>query len=120
MLPRSVLARFEPTAIRRLLAPLVENACAYAHSRVTISLDAGSATATISVRDDGPGLDPAEHAQVFSPGARGGAKRNPAAPAGTGLGLALAQRLARSMGGEIEIRHCDGGALFEVRLPLRG
>ena len=63
----------------------------------------------------------AERAEVFSPGAgRGSAARNPSAPDGTGLGLPLAQRLARSMGGEIAVLDSEAGAVFEVRLPLRG
>lgn len=118
--PEPVRARVEPTAIRRLLTPLIENACAYARSRVTVSLAASAGVARIRIEDDGPGLDPDDRADVFSPGSRGSAERNPAAPDGTGLGLPLARRLARTMGGEIEIVPATGGAIFEVRLPLMG
>ena len=115
-----IQARFEPAAMRRLLAPLLENACAYARARIVVSVEAAGGAATIRIADDGPGLDPGERAEVFSPGGRGSAARNPAAPDGTGLGLPLAQRLARSMGGEIAVLDSEAGAVFEVRLPLRG
>jgi two-component system, OmpR family, sensor kinase len=116
-----MISAIEATSVRRLLAPVLENACAYARSSVTVSLSAGDAQAVIAVADDGPGLAAADdEATVFEPGKRGKAERNPAAPEGTGLGLSLARRLARALGGEIVSVSQPAGARFEIRLPLSG
>ena len=106
--------------MRRLLAALLENACAYARARIVVSVEAAGGAATIRIADDGPGLDPGERAEVFSPGGRGSARVTPRPLTGPGSGLPLAQRLARSMGGEIAVLDSEAGAVFEVRLPLRG
>jgi signal transduction histidine kinase len=71
----------------------------------------------VTVADDGPGVPEAVGAAVFEPGRR-------ADPAdghdGAGLGLALARRLARAAGGDIELAprtNGRGGAGFVVTLP---
>lgn len=115
-----MISAIEATSVRRLLAPLLENACAYAGTSVTVALAASGSEAVISISDDGPGLASDEIAAVFEPDKRGGAERNPAAPEGTGLGLSLARRLARALGGEITSVAQPTGTRFEVRLPLSG
>jgi signal transduction histidine kinase len=114
-----LVATAEATALRRLLMPLLENACAFARSAVELRLRSADGFAVVEVRDDGPGLAAADAELVFSPGWRGDGRRNPAAPAGTGLGLALARRLARALGGDVTAEP-GPGAGFEVRLPLSG
>ncbi len=69
------------------------------------------------VRDDGPGIAPADAARIFHPfhkSARDAADSKP----GVGLGLALSRRLARAMGGDLRLVDGAGpGACFELRLP---
>jgi signal transduction histidine kinase len=62
------------------------------------------------VTDDGPGVEPAVRDAVFEPGRRGSDDGH----LGAGLGLALARRLARAAGGDLQLT--SGGA-FEIRLP---
>jgi len=66
-----------------------------------------------SIADQGKGIGPADQERVFEKFERldnGG---------GAGLGLAIARRLARSMGGEISLVSAPGeGACFTVSLPL--
>lgn len=94
-------------AIQRILSPVIENACAYATSTVTITTTSDPKPA-ITVLDDGPGFDASELERIFEPGQRGSAPRRPAAGPGTGLGLTLSRRLARAIGGEVEARAAAG------------
>ena len=71
----------------------------------------------ISVSDTGPGIAPEDHAVIFEEFRQlkpsGNAKHE-----GTGLGLALAQRLARLHGGSMRVESAKGkGATFTVRFP---
>jgi len=116
----SIVSAVESPTLRRLLGPVLENACAYGSSQVTVGLEAEDGHAVVTVADDGPGLAPEEAEMVFEPGARGGADRNQSAPEGTGLGLSLARRLARALDGDFVSVAASTGARFEIRLPLRG
>jgi signal transduction histidine kinase len=109
-LPIGVDAEFA----ERILAPLLDNAVRYATSRVTVSAARTRGGVVIVVADDGPGV-PAETTElVFEPGRQGGSNGH----AGAGLGLALARRLARAVGGDITLdAAAPRGARFRVELP---
>ncbi|MFX8907074.1 ATP-binding protein, partial [Acinetobacter baumannii] len=70
------------------------------------------------VTDTGVGMDAATLARVFDPFVQGDdsvSRRH----GGPGLGLSIAQGLARTMGGQIEARSELGvGSSFTLRLPL--
>ena len=104
-------------ALQRVLAPIIENACAYARTKVAIRSEGGSEPA-ITVRDDGPGIDPSEAAAIFEPGRRGSAERNRASGPGTGLGLSLSRRLAQALGGDVKVTS-DAGQGARIRVSLR-
>ncbi len=105
----------DPDLIRQILAPLVENAQRYAASSVRIELSSRAGMAVATVRDDGPGVASELGPRVFLPGVRDPTH----SPDGAGLGLPLAQRLAHSCGGEIELGAGPGGC-FTVLLPAFG
>ncbi|MCX4759914.1 HAMP domain-containing histidine kinase [Streptomyces sp. NBC_01275] len=101
--------------LERIVSPLLANALRYARSGVTVRASRTPGGVRIDVCDDGPGVPPAFAEQLFQPGRR-------AEPddghGGAGLGLPLARRLARSVGGEVS--HDAGhtpGARFRVTLP---
>jgi signal transduction histidine kinase len=105
-------AEGEPDVLRRALAPLVANARQHARKQVTLELSAGEGRVRITVRDDGPGLDPGLGERAFDPGVRGPDETS----SGAGLGLPLARRLARSCGGDVLLGDGPGGS-FILELP---
>jgi len=69
----------------------------------------------VTVQDQGPGLSPAQQAQLFQPFNRLGAERSRIE--GTGLGLVITQGLVRQMGGQLQVNSEPGqGAAFTVSL----
>jgi CheY-like chemotaxis protein len=68
------------------------------------------------VSDEGAGIAPERQGGLFVPFARLGAEHT--GVEGTGLGLALSQRLAQAMGGTLLLeRSGPGGSVFAVDLP---
>jgi signal transduction histidine kinase len=76
---------------------------------VTLSASSVASGVTIEVSDDGAGVDPDLREALFAPGMSGSG--------GTGLGLGIARRVARSLGGEIELKDSGEGATFALVLP---
>jgi signal transduction histidine kinase len=103
----------EPALVRQALSPIVENARRHAATRVWIELGPCDGGLSLQVCDDGPGVDPAIAGSIFEPGARG-----PGPDGGAGLGLPLAQRLARSCGGDLRLVP-GSPTRFELTLPIR-
>ena len=106
--------------LRQILINLLSNAVKFtADGEVRLDFSTVDDRARFVVRDTGPGIDPADQRRVFDPFWQA---RQSAADraAGTGLGLAVSRRLARLMGGEIELQSTPGvGSSFIVDLPLR-
>lgn len=111
-----VRVRLEGEFVERILQPLLENACQYGRSRVEVTLVKSGTRALISVCDDGPGVTVDEQQKIFEPGVRGGSANGRSD--GSGLGLALALRVAQSAGGTISARPNGAGGQFIVDLPL--
>ena len=77
-------------------------------------LDFSARVSRISVIDNGPGIPPALRERVFQPFFT--TKRN-----GTGLGLALVQKIIVFHNGRITVAAAPhGGASFQLTLPLNG
>jgi two-component system sensor histidine kinase BaeS len=127
---RSITVELDAAAVRVLADPmrlaqvidnLVGNALRYGRDggTVMLRLRAEGRQGVLSVRDDGPGLDPAEAARVFDRFYRADGSRSRAA-GGSGLGLAIAKTLVEAMGGAISVASQGHGlgSTFTVRLPL--
>jgi signal transduction histidine kinase len=99
--------------LTRMVQPLIHNACRYARSTVSVEVKRNGRSARVDVDDDGPGIGPEEANLIFEPGRRGAAAQG---AEGAGLGLALARRLARSVGGDVTVVPGRGGH-FSLRLP---
>ena len=107
--------------LRQALSNLCRNAleaCTQAGvvPQVTVKggLDHGQGTLRISVTDNGPGVDPAVAPTMFRPFFTTKAR-------GTGLGLALVQKIVVTHNGRVSAGNVDGGgARLVVTLPLAG
>jgi signal transduction histidine kinase len=96
-----------------MLGNLLDNACKWAHSRVAISSSLDDAGLSISVDDDGPGLDPSLRAQVLQRGVRADQQTR-----GSGLGLAIVSDLAELYGGSVTLEVSPlGGTRARLQLP---
>lgn len=82
--------------------------------RLALAARPGAGGAVVEVRDRGPGLAPEVRARLFEPFVT--TKRN-----GTGIGLAIARRIAEAHGGRIEASAREGGGtVFRLTLPANG
>lgn len=102
--------------LARLVRNLLDNACAYAKSRVDVTLATSDGRVELVVADDGPGVAPEDRPKIFDRFYRADPVRNPQTT-GTGLGLAIAAAVAKAHGGSIEVTDGDPGARFVVSLP---
>ncbi len=104
--------------LARALSNIVENALAYSPSDAPVVVTARhvSDDVRITVEDSGPGVPAAERTAVFGKFYRGSAST--LAPAGTGLGLTIADEIVRMHGGRIWVEDAiPHGARFVVMLP---
>lgn len=115
----------DPTALEQILFNLVDNACKYAaraeDRRIRLRVEqAAGQSLRFRVIDHGPGI-PAEQAKrLFRPFSKSDHEAARTAP-GVGLGLALSRRLARILGGRLEMssdRPSGAGAEFVLSLPI--
>jgi two-component system osmolarity sensor histidine kinase EnvZ len=107
--------RLRRTAMYRLIANLVRNALDYAGRDMVVRTAAGSDAFVLSVLDRGPGIPTAEIERLKQPFTRLEAARS--GPGGSGLGLAVVERVARLHDGRFELLARTGGGL-EARLSL--
>lgn len=105
----------ETDVAERVLAPLIENACRYGGSSVTIGMEQRGGSVVFTVDDDGPGVTAQDRERIFEPGWRNGSGGDDGQ--GAGLGLALARRLARAAGGDVYAETGQEGGHFAARLP---
>lgn len=102
----------------RLIRNLLENAVRHtpAGGVVRVRSRPGPNRVELSVRDEGPGVPPAEREQIFEAFFRGTRERG-ANDGGTGLGLTIAREIAHAYGGQVVVAADDGpGAVFSVTL----
>ena len=112
-----VWARGDPGGIARIVRILLDNAVRVSPQggEITVELRNGD-HATLTVRDEGPGVPPDERDLIFERFQRG---RGAGGTAGFGLGLAIGRELADRMGGELVLERDDvPGAKFTLRLPV--
>lgn len=111
----------DETELGRVLQNLFENARRYGRStdtgiaKVVVTYARTGPWVIVSVRDYGPGVDPAKLGQLTTPFFRGDAART--AATGAGLGLAIVEKAVQRMGGSFEVTNApDGGLVCHIRL----
>ncbi len=108
--------------LQQVLDNLLDNAVSFSPpgTAVSIHLEARAESILVTVRDRGPGVPP-EHAERIFDRFFSYRPQHSGATAHTGLGLAIARSIVRAYGGELRARnHPQGGAAFEVELPMAG
>jgi signal transduction histidine kinase len=109
----------QPEQIGRIVANLIENALRYTPPGGSIEVGclAERNAALIEVRDTGVGIAPGDLKHIFERFWRGA---GPSTPGRSGLGLSIAQTLARSHGGSVRVASIPSrGSTLTVSLPLR-
>jgi signal transduction histidine kinase len=109
----AITVRGQRADLDEMLGNLLDNACRWARSRVTIEATRGPRGVLIAIDDDGPGLEPAMRDVVLQRGVRADESAT-----GSGLGLAIVRDLAEVYGGSIALdRSTAGGLRAMLRLP---
>jgi signal transduction histidine kinase len=109
------IVRGDAQALQRVLTNLLDNAIRHGRAHVHVTTARENGTVTVGIVDDGPGFDDADLPHVFEPLFRGDRARS---GSHAGLGLAIARRLARAHGGDVDAANgAGGGARLTVRLP---
>ena len=111
----------DPGKFKQVLFNLLSNAVKFSPMdqpvRVSAALDGG--TITVSVRDEGIGIDPRHHEMIFQEFRQvDGTPRREFG--GTGLGLALVRKFLELQGGSVSVESSLGaGSTFSFTLPVR-
>jgi signal transduction histidine kinase len=116
----------DPARVSQVLGNLLSNAIKYtpAGGRIEVmtdmlarrETDGEGARLAIHVADDGPGIPADKYEEVFGEFTRLDSGDKP----GAGLGLSIARRVARLLGGDVTVSGGKGGgARFTLWLPLR-
>jgi signal transduction histidine kinase len=111
-----VVAHVDADRVQQIFINLLDNARKHGGPNIAVELTRENGEAVARVSDEGPGIPPQELERIFHRFYR--VDRSRSQP-GTGLGLAIAKHLAVAHGGSIRAwNRPEGGATFEVRLPV--
>ena len=112
--PSAIRFAGERQDLEEMLGNLLENAVKYASSRIDVTAANGKDRLSVSIEDDGPGMEATDHALALSRGGR----LDEMGPPGTGLGLAIVADLAALHGGKLSLgRGSLGGLRAGLTLP---
>jgi len=102
----------DPVELEQVIFNLVRNALEASDApKITIKTHATGTYASLEVSDDGPGIPNDLKSRIFDPFVTG-------RPEGTGLGLALCQRLVEEMEGNLTLLDNTTETTFRLTLPL--
>ncbi|CAM5403629.1 histidine kinase OS=Streptomyces fumanus OX=67302 GN=GCM10018772_29290 PE=4 SV=1 [Streptomyces fumanus] len=105
--------RAEPAALERAVVNILDNAVKFSPEGGVI--DVRLTEGTLTVRDHGPGISPAELPHVFDRFWRSESARS---LPGSGLGLSIVARTVQQSGGEVTLAPAEGGGtVATIRLP---
>lgn len=110
----------DPDLLGLAIYNLIENALKFTSGEDSVEIRAleDGRTIVIEVADTGPGIAPQELGDIFEELYRGSNARG---VEGSGLGLALVQRIAALHGGQVDVRSRQQepcGTVFTLRLPI--
>ena len=109
----------DPTRLRQVVGNIVSNAVKYTPEggHLAIHVGAKARELVIDVSDDGPGIAEEKLPMLFTEFTR----FDPTAAEGAGIGLAISQKIAQALGGQITVESRVGaGSTFTLHLPTAG
>jgi signal transduction histidine kinase len=117
--PQPVLVSCDADVIQRVFENLISNALKFTKSdgAIYVDVEPGEAGVQLSVRDDGPGIPPDQHARIFEKFGQtdSGAQQRHS----TGLGLAFCRLAVKAHSGKIGVQSELGkGSQFWFTLPI--
>jgi signal transduction histidine kinase len=109
----------DPSALRKALDALLENAVKYSepHTPITLRAYRAGGETVVEVTDAGCGIEPDAIDRVFQRFARADDSRTRAL-GGVGLGLAIVDAIVRAHGGRCTVASSGHGSTFALRLPV--
>ena len=113
----ALMVTANPFLISEIAGNLLDNAVRYAGTgaTVTVSVEQDGTCGVLTISDDGPGVPKEFRKRIGQRFMRVGGDRD---AFGSGLGLSIADRLAKSMHGQLAINHGQKGLRVSLRLPL--
>jgi len=120
---QALVAKVDPLRFQQVVRNVVANAVRFSPPGMPLLLRGGyddDGRIHLTVRDQGPGIPPAELEQIFEAFVQSSKTKD--GSGGTGLGLAISRKIVQAHGGEIRATNNDDGvgATFHVWLPSRG
>ena len=108
---KPVSVNCDEVQLRRAFTNIITNALRYAKKEIQIECKADRGKAIVRIRDDGEGIAPELLPHIFD-------RFYSTRKGGAGIGLSLAKDIVSLHKGTISASN-DGGALFEISLPLK-
>lgn len=117
-----LVAKVDPSRFQQVVRNVLANAVKFSPEGSAIDITADTPdddSIHIQVRDQGPGIPPAELEAVFQAFVQSSQTRD--GSGGTGLGLAICRKIVTAHGGRIHATNAPGGGtVFHIVLPTAG
>ena len=101
----------DDTRLRRAVTNILSNGVRYARSELRLTCRADKRHVTIRIQDDGDGIAEADLPHIFDRFYMGKSGKS-------GIGLALTKEIIHLHKGTIRAYNGDGGAVFEITIPV--
>ncbi|MFW6146844.1 MAG: two-component system histidine kinase PnpS [Thermodesulfobacteriota bacterium] len=112
-------ANINPALLEQAVVNLIDNAIKFGSEAITVQVKAAQTNGqiSISVRDQGPGIEKEHLPRLFERFYRVDKARS-REMGGTGLGLAIVKHIAQLHGGEVSVDSIPGkGSTFSINIP---
>ena len=106
-----VMVSCDDTRLRRAVTNILSNGVRYARSELRLTCRADKRYVTIRIQDDGDGIAEADLPHIFDRFYMGKSGKS-------GIGLALTREIIHLHKGTIRAYNGDGGAVFEISIPV--
>ena len=106
-----IMVKCDDTQMRRAVTNILTNGLRYAHSQLCLTCRPDKRNVIIRIQDDGDGIAEGDLPHIFERFYMGKSGKS-------GIGLALTKEIIHLHKGTIRAYNGDGGAVFEITLPM--